>query len=50
MGEYKETQFTTKVQLENLTHTFCPSISFWKPYKKGLFSYVFKFKNMCYWG
>jgi hypothetical protein len=43
-------QFATKTQLENLTHMFWPSISFWKLYKKGAFSYVFTIKNMWHLG
>ncbi len=41
--------FATKMQLENLTHMFCPLISFWKLYNKGDFSYVFHIKNMGHW-
>ncbi len=37
--------FATKVQLEILTHMFCPLISSYKLYRKGTFSYVFTLKK-----
>jgi hypothetical protein len=33
-------QFAPKVQLENLTHIFCPPFSFQKLYNKGVFLYI----------
>ncbi len=37
--------FATKMQLENLTHMFCPLISSCKLYRKHRFSYVFILKK-----
>jgi hypothetical protein len=44
------TQFATNEQLKDLTHMFYLRISYYKLYKKGLFSYVLTSKYMCHFG
>jgi hypothetical protein len=42
------TQFAFNEQLKDLTHMFCFRIPCYKLYTKGLLSYVFTLKYMCY--
>jgi len=47
---YRCNSIAINEQLKYLTHMLCLWISFYKLYKKGLFSYVLTLKYMCHFG